>query len=114
GAIVLRPGASVAGWIATEDRTPLPSKTEAVLLPSIGPGQADHDLTERLQRPAASAAVRHDGFFQLVDVPPATYVLEARSPGFAAGHVPSVTVSAGAESWLQAALVLRRPLDVVF
>src|SRR5204862_2702863 len=90
------------------------ARTEALLLPQLGPGASEHDLKERWQRPAATAMARKDGFFQLVDVPPGTYLLEARSPGFAPARVSSVAVVVGSESWLQVPLVLRRPLDLTF
>jgi hypothetical protein len=110
GTLSLKKGASVAGWVEVDGGAIDPACL-ARLTPLAGPGGAAK-ITEKLQRTASQATVRKDGFFQLVGVPPGTYSLEVRQPGFAASTVQPVAVSPKGETLLRQPVVLARPLDL--
>jgi hypothetical protein len=110
GALVLKKGASVAGWVEVEDGAIGPA-CRARLSPLAGPGSGANVL-EKLQSTASEVAVRSDGFFQLAGVPPGNYSLEVQQPGFAAASAHPIAVSPRSQTFLRQPIVLKRPLDI--
>jgi hypothetical protein len=108
GSVELKRGASVAGWVEAEDGA-IDVACTARLLPQISPGSGPQ-VAEKIGRTAADVRVRKDGFFQFVGVPPGSYKLEVRQPGFAAVAVEPVQVSAKQETFLREPVTLKRPL----
>ncbi len=82
GRIALHKGSSVLGWVATADnRSPL--GTKIALKPYIGGSEPRQDKRDRLKARRFKTTVNKQGFFQIDDLPPGAYVLEARLPPFA-------------------------------
>lgn len=66
----------------------------------------------RLQRPMATAAVAANGFFQLSDIPPGRYALQAEYPGFATATVAGIDVYPHVESKLKRPIELSPPMTL--
>ena len=109
GRLPLKVGASLVGRVETEDGSRPSGLGVARLLPlqAPGPGAAQ---AKRLQATAAEASVREDGFFQLTDLRPGTYLLEVTSPGYAPARVSPAQVEASLETTVAFPVVLRRPI----
>ncbi len=82
GRIDLRKGSSVLGWVATaDDRSPL--GTKITLKPYVGGAEPRQDMRDRLKSRRFKTTVNKQGFFQIDDLPPGAYILEARLLPFA-------------------------------
>ena len=66
-------------------------------------------VSQRLDAVALEVAPNDRGFFQLVGVPPAMYVITATEPGFAPATVYPVEAGEGLQALLKEPLVLHRP-----
>jgi len=115
GDLTFRPGASVVGWVQTEDSRPFDASTSVELLPqstsagASGPQPDKRIATQRLQaRPTAR------GFFEIDGVEPGAYFLEARQEGYSAARASNVQVKPGIESALRHPLVLSHPRRATF
>ncbi|MFP5288822.1 MAG: carboxypeptidase-like regulatory domain-containing protein, partial [Thermoanaerobaculia bacterium] len=111
GRLDLKPGASLLARVESEDGALPAGRTIARLLPLQAPG-AGAAAAGQLQGTAAEAAVRADGFVQLVDLRPGTYLLEVSHPGFAPARVRLIEINAGQETRVAEPVVLRRPLRI--
>jgi hypothetical protein len=110
GTLVLKKGASVAGWVEVEGGAIDPA-CRARLTPLIGPG-GGVALAEKIRSTGVEVPVRKDGFFQIEGVAPGDYSLEVRQPGFAEATVHPIAVSPRSETFLRQPVVLTRPLDL--
>jgi hypothetical protein len=107
GTLVLKPGASVAGWVEVESGALAAPGCTARLVTLGGakdPGTARTRIAER--------PVGKDGFFQLADLPPGYYGVEVEQAGYEPARLSPVRVAPGAETFLEHPLVLRRPLQL--
>lgn len=110
GTLVLRPGASVVGWVTTESG-PLPAKIRVELLP-LGLATAINQIEEaQRQTLMLTAPVNEKGFFHLDDVPPGEHVVTARAEGWAPSST-AVLVLEDRESELREPLVLTPPVKL--
>lgn len=107
GVVQLRAGASVSGWVTSDEKTDL-SAGKVSLVRAIGQTE-DPVLQQRLGRPVAEAAIRKDGFFQLTGVAEGRYRLEAEREGFARAVLAPLEVRPGVETAIRAPLRLSRP-----
>ncbi len=110
GAVELKPGASVAGFVDVEGGT-IDSGCRVRLVPLAGPGSGAKAL-EKIRRTAAEARVRKDGFFQLVGIGAGQYSLAAEQQGFTSNPVSPLRVEPRSQIFLQQTLTLQRPLQV--
>jgi len=104
GAIVLRRGASVSGWIENGGG----AATVAVVHAVAGGGATG----ERVARPVSTAKALKNGFFQLAAVPPGQYVVRVDRPGYASEVAGPIRVYGGGETRLGKPIVLRPPINV--
>ncbi len=111
GAIELKRGASVAGWVAVEEGAIDAGSCRARLTPLLGPGNGGQ-IAEKIQRTTVEARVAKDGFFQFGAVPPGTYSLEVRQKGFAPGTVLPIEVYPRSETLLREPVTLKRPFQL--
>jgi hypothetical protein len=111
GTIELKPGASVAAWVAAEEGRVAPDRAVVRLVP-LQAGGADSALAERLRSAAVYGRVGKDGFVQLTGVAPETYVLQVDQPGYAPARALPIEVWRGAETLVQQPLLLKRPLQL--
>lgn len=109
GTLVLKKGASVAGWVEVEGGAIDPA-CRARLTPLVGPGGGA--LAEKVRSTGREVSVRKDGFFQIEGVAPGDYAMEVRQPGFATAMVHPVVVSPRSETFLRQPVVLTHPLDI--
>ena len=110
GTLVLKKGASVAGWVEVEGGAIDPA-CRARLTPLVGPGSGAA-VAERVRSTWSEVAVRKDGFFQIEGVAPGDYGLEVRQPGFATATIHPIAVSPKSETFLRQPVVLTHPLDI--
>ena len=108
GALTLRPGASVSGWVEIAGPGDL-SKVQVSLLPQAG----GHVTRERasIDRRALSATASERGFFHLEGVPPGRHDLTAALEGFAPAR-RAIEVLERTEAVVREPLVLHPPLDL--
>jgi hypothetical protein len=112
GALPLREGSSLAGWVVVEDGALPAGRAKARLRPLVAGGNLDPDAGARLRRALLEAPVDGNGFFQLAGVAAGTYLVEVELPGFAPARAFPVEVWEGAETLLKRPLVLTRPLTL--
>lgn len=113
GAIPLRPGASVSGWMATEDGRPFDDST-LVRLRTQGMRTDARALTDRLESTTSTARPDRRGFFQFTEVPPGNYELAATQKGYGEAVQSLLYVREGLETAPRAPLVLTRPRRASF
>jgi hypothetical protein len=107
GAVELKRGATVAGWVTVEQGTIDPQSCHARLAPLVASGR----MSEKMQKTVREVAVRKEGFFQLNAVAPGNYLLEVRQKGFAVGTA-EVAVSPRSETFLRDPITLKRPFQL--
>ena len=110
GAVELKPGASVAGYVEVEGGTIDPG-CRVRLLPLTGPGSGAKTL-EKVRRTATEARVRKDGFFQLAGIGAGQYSLAAEQQGFTSNSISPLKVEPRSRIFLRQTLTLQRPLQV--
>lgn len=113
GTLPLTPGASVSGWVATEDGRPLADDLQ-VQLQLQGVTSGPEPLTKRIQRTAVNVRPDRRGFFQFADVAPGDYELAATQAGYGTARVPLVHVREGLETPLPDPVILSRPRTAAF
>ncbi|HEV7671794.1 MAG TPA: carboxypeptidase-like regulatory domain-containing protein [Thermoanaerobaculia bacterium] len=102
GSLTLRRGASVAGWVTTEDGSPIdPRRCQVHLRPLEAAGRLDSRVADQIEGSTIDGNVGADGFFQLFGVRPGVYEIEAQLPPFAPARRSPVEVVEGAESSLR-------------
>jgi len=111
GAVELKRGASVKGWVVVEEGEIAPASCRVRLSPLVGAGGGVR-VTEKISRTSLEAPVGRDGFFQLNGVRPGSYSLEARQKGFATAKLSPIEVYPGKETSLREPVALRKPFEV--
>ncbi len=112
GALELISGASISGWLKTDDRSPLKPGTSVA---SVHQTTAAEDPVELRQRRglAKRVEVTDRGFFHFASgLAPGAYHLEAEQEGFTPLKSLPVVVTEGAETELAEPLVLTRPAEL--
>ena len=109
GRLLLRPGASVVGWVRTADQSPLRPDARALLTPITAGSQLAAEAAG-VDRRSESTAVDGRGFFHFEGVAPGSYTLRVEHPGFAAAEFSPLTVLEGRETNLPGPLVLDFPV----
>ena len=111
GAVEMRRGASVRGWVRAEGAAPRANLTVRLELPTYvtpgtPPGKADTGW---------KASPNARGFFQFSDVPPGIYNVVARADGWSPARMEGVRIDGIGEVALEGALVLQplASLDVI-
>lgn len=108
GALALVPGASVVGFVETADGAPLGRSARVVLVP-LHSGAMGPEQQQSIERMSLAAAPDERGFFQLRDVAPGSYALEATADGLARARHQPLEVLEGLEARLAQPLVLSPP-----
>ena len=112
GAVELRKGASLSGWVEVEGGSILPGQCIARLGLQQGPGGGSSKTEDRLRRAFVEQPVGRDGFFQLEAIPPGSYWLEVRQPGYAPARAFPLEVWDRSETSLKQPVVLKRPVAI--
>jgi hypothetical protein len=112
GEVVLPRGASVVGWIESEDAEAIGRDTLVLLRPYVPPGSTPLGDEDRQQFRTMTTAPDQSGFFQFSMVPPGTYVVVVNHPEYAESETDPLSLPEGAEATLREPLVMRRPLEV--
>ncbi len=108
GAIPMRRGASIAGWVAVEGARFEPAKTRVRLRPaSISGAPPDPRREAQIEAATIEVPVRGDGFFQWVGVPAGSWDVEAEQPPLAPARSAGLRVEPEAETVLRDPLILR-------
>lgn len=113
GDVQLEKGASLTAWVTTEGGPIDPTTARARLAP-IAACNSDLKAAIELDRMAIEAPVSADGVLNLRGLPPGTFTLEVKQPGFAPVGLPRVLIEPKTETFVPDPLVLRRPLEVTF
>jgi len=111
GALELRPGASLVGWVETADGSPITEDAHVRLAPMLSPN-VEPELAGRARSLQLRAPVNERGFFQIAGVEIGAYRLIAEQEGFAPLKTPKILVSEAREKELPETLVLHRPLEL--
>jgi hypothetical protein len=110
GRLVLRPGATVFGWVSGEGEGFRPEAVQLKLQPAT---VADTSLSLRERAPdlALRAPASERGFFDFSGVAPGSYVLVATHEGFAPARMDPIVVREGVELELPP-LILQPPVSL--
>ena len=108
GDVVLRPGSSVVGWVATEDGRPFDASTRVSLLPQTVSAEAARSIHPLALR----SGVDRRGFFHFSGVEAGTYQLLATQKTLSSASARHVQVVDGFESKLAKPMVLTLPRRV--
>lgn len=110
GAIALRKGASVVGWVETEEgRMP---EAASVRLSPEQEGQPDFIAMERLAALALSVRTNDRGFFQVEGVPAGRYELTVELDGYGPARISPIDVRPDLEAQVVERIVLGRPVTL--
>lgn len=114
GAVVLKPGASLVGWLLTQDGEPPDvEEVEVTLLPRGLAHAAREGEAAARQFSSLRGEVLPSGFFRFHSLPPGEYLLRASGERFAETSVAVILVE-GRESNLRDPLLLSPPLVASF
>jgi len=111
GAVVLKRGASIAGWAEVEGGVIAADSCVARLAPLQAAGGSPATALQ-VNATAMTSRVDKVGFFQLAGVAPGSYQLVIEQPGYAAAKVSPLQVFDLKETFIDRPLVLRRPLQL--
>jgi len=111
GTVVLKPGASVAGWAEVEGG-PLDADSCVARLAPLQAAGGSPATALQVNATALVAKVGKEGFFQLTGVAPGRYQLVVEQPGFAPATLSPLEVFARKETFIDRPIVLRRPLQL--
>lgn len=112
GPLALRRGASIVGRVEVSEGAISPQGCRVELSPTTAGLSRSAEAKEQLGKLALSASVNERGFFHLEGVPPGSYVLTARQPGFAPAQIFPVSVFESSESEVRQPLILMKPLTL--
>jgi hypothetical protein len=112
GPISFEKGASVAGWIATEDHAADLEDAKVTVEPQESSFNPDPGARERAKLRQISAVVDEQGFFQITDLVPGAYRLTVSKTGYARTKILSLAVQELRELLLEEPVVLRRLLEI--
>jgi hypothetical protein len=110
GKILLKRGASLVGVVETAEGVVSPKFCQVEITPMEAADTLPPDEKSRLKQLLLSKKVTERGFFHFEAIPPGSYILTARQPGFADTRLYPVTVMENAETALRDPLVLELPL----
>jgi hypothetical protein len=110
GALRLRPGAAVVGWVETEPEGLAAVSCRVMLNPEAAGPPTDAVTLGRLEALLLESRTNDRGFFQVEAVPPGRYTLSVSSPGFATAEIGPVEVRSGLEAEVLDPIVLRKPV----
>jgi hypothetical protein len=113
GRLVLKPGASVSGWVQTAAGE---AASDAEVRVSAWRSEQGAQSLEALQRSRATgwvARTNEFGFFQVDGLAPGAYEVTAEREGFARAWLGPLEVREGLESQLVESLVLAPPAELV-
>lgn len=114
GSVLLTPGASVSGWLVTEENGELSPEDIRVTLMPAGIAEATNLGEERLKKAMTSEAlVEKNGFFQFTSLEPGDYVLRVSSTHYAEATI-QVRVVEDRTSELRHPVVLQAPMKADF
>lgn len=108
GSIPLVRGSSVVGRVETSTGAPVGSACRAALV--LNAGRAQPGARHPAGKPTLSAKVEPGGFFHFLGVPPGSYAVTVRQPGFAAATGTPVVVEKDRETRIDKPIVLTPPL----
>ena len=108
GRLPLIPGASVVGWVATEDGSPLPAGTKITLEPAGTASPLASASTPRTELLRQQVVANDRGFFHLDGISPGAYAVSAAMGPMLSESV-SAQVLARVEAELSGPLLLARP-----
>jgi len=110
GTVVLTSGASLSGWLVTEDNVEISPKDIHVTLTPAGIAEAVNEGEERLRKAMTTAGVvGNNGFFQFRSLNPGEYILTVNSATYAQETV-EVLVVEDRTSELRHPILLRPPV----
>ena len=112
GTLRLEAGASLAGWIAYSEVPAQGSVARVALERRVSGWQTDPEELRRLEARSLTATADKRGFFQVKGIPAGGYALIAESSGFAPARIPDVAVEEKRETFLDAPIVLQRPVSL--
>lgn len=109
GALKLRRGASVSGWVQTAEGRPPSPECRLTLTPASAVTD-ELKVGDQIEKSSLEATPNERGFFQIVGVSPGRYELIARQPGYAETRISSIDVRPNLESQVIDRLVLAKPV----
>ncbi|HKV09963.1 MAG TPA: carboxypeptidase-like regulatory domain-containing protein [Thermoanaerobaculia bacterium] len=112
GALSLRRGASVAGWVQLEGGEPPARPVRVALSPQAAAYPDTRYDAERLRSLAWETRTNERGFFQLEGVTPGSYVVTASDAELAPARVSPVVVREGLQAEILDPIVLARPVSL--
>jgi len=112
GTLDLERGASLAGWIETEEQAGKNSVCVIELSPQKIGSSGDELERRRFNSLVRRAEASELGFFQIRGLAAGGYSLTAKQPGFAPQRLDGLVVAEGRELLLDAPVVLHRPLTL--
>ena len=111
GKLLLERGASVVGWVETDDDEPLDNCTV-----EIAPQLGERPTTAQKARESllkVHKGVDARGFFHLTGLLPGSYALTVQQDGYSPAEIENLLLLENAEAELEDPLVLERPLEMV-
>src|SRR6266542_1682169 len=109
GRLPLSQGSALSGFMLLVGKELQPGKGRVAIFIQA-PGVSATAF--RLSRPVAETPVAANGFFQLTDVPPGRYVLQATYPGFSAATLSPIEILPRVETKLKRAIELQPPMTL--
>lgn len=109
GRFPLKAGASVVGWVRTEDGSAL-ADAKVRLKPQTFGRPSEPSKIQGFQALSLETKTNARGFFQLEDPAPGTFVVSASRGDLAPSSRPGIEVRPGLEAQIPDPLVLARPL----
>lgn len=112
GSLRLRQGASISGWVETEEEARPLAGSEIRLFVETAGAPTDRSTLERLEGLDSVTRTNERGFFQLQGVAPGRYGLQVRHPGYAPTGLSPIEVQAGLESQVLEPILLGAPVSL--
>lgn len=109
--VSLQRGASLSGWVSTQDGNPPGDRCQIELVPETAAVTEGPAADPRLRGLRLLAKPNARGFFQIQGVPVGRYRVSASRPGAAKVSVGPLDVRAGLEAQLSEPLVLTAPIQ---
>lgn len=109
GRFPLTTGASVVGWVRTEDGSALADASVRLELQTFG-RPSEPSKIQGLQAMILETKTNARGFFQLEDPAPGTFTVSVSREGLATASRPGIEVRPGLEAQISDPLVLAKPL----
>lgn len=113
GRLTFTEGASLSGWIVSDEGLKRPVQDAARLVPRLAPGPRS-STSERLERAAPTTTVDQRGFFQFKGLAAGDYALEITVPGYGKATVAGIVLHSGEETRLDQLVELAPPVELGF